>query len=203
MVQRVTGQGLREDRRDRAVAGTKVPDFTNLAYGLVLRSDATVADDGAVVGDPTELALVVLAAKLGVDAEHTTGLPEAGRSPVRLRVQVHVDVPPVSPRRRRADRAAGQGGPDVVLARCSTSGRIVGDERVSLDQTRESIEQANAEMGGQGLRVLAFAARIVEEAELEQMQADPMSLTNGLSLIGLVGIIDPCVPGEGSRRHRP
>ncbi|MGB3013127.1 MAG: HAD-IC family P-type ATPase [Candidatus Nanopelagicales bacterium] len=46
-------------------------------------------------------------------------------------------------------------------------------------------------MGGQGLRVLAFAARIVEEAELEQMQADPMSLTNGLSLIGLVGIIDP------------
>ena len=48
-----------------------MPDFTRLALGLVLDSDATVADDGAVVGDPTEAALVVLAAKLGVDAEET------------------------------------------------------------------------------------------------------------------------------------
>ena len=48
-----------------------MPDFTRLALGLALDSDATVADDGAVVGDPTEAALVVLAAKLGVDAEET------------------------------------------------------------------------------------------------------------------------------------
>ena len=53
------------------MAGAPVPDFTRLALGLVLDSDATVADDGAVVGDPTEAALVVLAAKLGVDAEET------------------------------------------------------------------------------------------------------------------------------------
>ena len=42
-----------------------------LALGLVLDSDATVSDDGSVVGDPTEAALVVLSAKLGVDAEET------------------------------------------------------------------------------------------------------------------------------------
>ena len=48
-----------------------MPDFTRLALGLVLDSDATVGDDGSVVGDPTEAALVVLAAKLGVDAEET------------------------------------------------------------------------------------------------------------------------------------
>ena len=53
------------------MAGTPVPDFTRLAMGLSLDSDATVGDDGAVVGDPTEAALVVLAAKLGVDAEET------------------------------------------------------------------------------------------------------------------------------------
>ena len=33
--------------------------------------DAVVGDDGSVIGDPTEAALVVLAAKLGVDAEET------------------------------------------------------------------------------------------------------------------------------------
>ena len=37
----------------------------------MLDSDATVGDDGSVIGDPTEAALVVLAAKLGVSAEET------------------------------------------------------------------------------------------------------------------------------------
>ena len=48
-----------------------MPDFTLLAYGLCLDSDATVSDTGEVVGDPTEAALVVLAAKIGVDAALT------------------------------------------------------------------------------------------------------------------------------------
>ena len=71
MVQR-RGRGLPQDRRDHAPwPDVPVPDFTRLALGVVLDSDATVADDGSVVGDPTEAALVVLAAKLGVDAEET------------------------------------------------------------------------------------------------------------------------------------
>ena len=39
--------------------------------GLSLDSDAVVQDDGSVIGDPTEAALVVLAAKFGVDADET------------------------------------------------------------------------------------------------------------------------------------
>jgi Ca2+-transporting ATPase len=58
-------------RRDPSAAGVPLPDFTRLAYGWSLDSDATCRDDGAVVGDPTEAALVVLAAKLGVDADET------------------------------------------------------------------------------------------------------------------------------------
>ena len=67
----VEGEGYRKTGAITAVAGQPVPDFTRLGLGLALDSDATVADDGAVVGDPTEAALVVLAAKLGVDAEET------------------------------------------------------------------------------------------------------------------------------------
>ena len=52
------------------VAGQSAPDLTpNSRLGLTLSSDATVSDDGKVVGDPTEAALVVLAAKIGADAE--------------------------------------------------------------------------------------------------------------------------------------
>ena len=67
------GEGYRKSGTILSVAGVPVPDFTRLALGLVLDSDATVADDGSIVGDPTEAALVVLAAKLGVDAEETRG----------------------------------------------------------------------------------------------------------------------------------
>ena len=67
----VEGEGYRKTGAITSVAGVPVPDFTRLALGLALDSDATVGDDGAVIGDPTEAALVVLAAKLGVDAEET------------------------------------------------------------------------------------------------------------------------------------
>jgi len=188
----VTGQGYEKSGEIGAVAGTPVPDFTNLAYGLVLCSDATVADDGAVVGDPTELALVVLAAKLGVDAQHTRkAYPRIAEVPFdsEYKFMATFHRVPINGVERVVQLV--KGGPDVVLSRCSTSGPIVTDDLVPLGRTREGIEQANAEMGGDGLRVLAFAARIVEDAELETMQTDPMSLTNGLSFIGLVGIIDP------------
>ena len=77
---RSTPTALGSASRERATARrarsgrwpeSPMPDFTNLALAMVLDSDATVADDGSVVGDPTEAALVVLAAKLGVDAEET------------------------------------------------------------------------------------------------------------------------------------
>ena len=57
--------------RARSAGGRREPSRTShrSRYGLCLVSDATVSDDGDVVGDPTEAALVVLAAKMGVDAE--------------------------------------------------------------------------------------------------------------------------------------
>ena len=49
-------------------------------------------------------------------------------------------------------------------------------------------------MGEKGLRVLAFAARFVDDDELEAMAADPMSLVRDLAFVGMVGIIDPLRP---------
>jgi len=46
-------------------------------------------------------------------------------------------------------------------------------------------------MGEKGLRVLAFATRFVDDGELQAMSDDPMSLTNDLAFVGMVGIIDP------------
>ena len=46
-------------------------------------------------------------------------------------------------------------------------------------------------MGEKGLRVLAFAARLVGDDEMRSMTDDPMSLTHDLAFVGMVGIIDP------------
>ncbi len=108
----VEGEGYRKTGAITAVAGQPVPDFTRLGLGLALDSDATVGNDGAVVGDPTEAALVVLAAKLGVDAGgDAPRLPASGRGAVRLGLQVHGDVSSRHAGRRRARDRAGQGRP--------------------------------------------------------------------------------------------
>jgi Ca2+-transporting ATPase len=188
----VTGEGYSKTGTITAAAGTPVPDFTRVALGLVLDSDATVADDGAVVGDPTEAALVVLAAKLGVDAEETRrAYPRIAEVPFDSDYKFMATF-----HRYEVDGVERvielvKGGPDVVLARCSRSGRPLRGSLVPIAEARADIEAANARMGEQGLRVLAFAARLLPEGTEAAALEDPMSATHDLDFVGLVGIIDP------------
>ena len=79
---KIEGPGYKKTGAILGVAGGAAPDFTRLALGLTLCTDATVADDGSVIGDPTEAAFVVLAAKMGADAEQTRGsLPRRAEVP--------------------------------------------------------------------------------------------------------------------------
>ena len=188
----VEGEGYRKLGAITSAAGTATPDFTRLALGLCLDSDATVSDDGDVVGDPTEAALVVLAAKLGVDAEETRRrYPRLAEVPFDSDYKfmatfhtVHVDG---------VDRVIQlvKGGPDVVLDRCTEAGGPMSGAQVPISDARPGFDEANATMGEKGLRVLAFAARFLAEDEVPRMTEDPMALTQGLGFVGMVGIIDP------------
>ena len=190
----VEGEGYRKTGAISAVAGKPVPDFTRLALGLVLDSDATVSDDGAVVGDPTEAALVVLAAKLGVDAEETRrAYPRAAEVPFDSDYKFMATFHHVELDGRNLLIQLVKGGPDVVLARCTHSGGPL-QSQVPIDDARRGIDEANARMGEQGLRVLAFAARIMGEDDEAAVKADPMALTNDLTFVAMVGIIDPLRP---------
>ncbi len=187
----VGGEGYAKSGAIRSVAGVPVPDFTRLAYGLVLDSDATVADDGSIVGDPTEAALVVLAAKLGVDAEETRrAYPRLAEVPFDSEYKFMATFHRIELEGTEHVVQLVKGGPDVVIARCTLAGGPMNDQ-VPLDRVRADIDAANERMGEKGLRVLAFAARFVDDAELAAMADDPMSLTHDLSFAGLVGIIDP------------
>jgi len=188
----VEGQGYRKSGAILSVAGVAVPDFTRLALGLCLDSDATVGDDGSVVGDPTEAALVVLAAKLGVDAEETRrAYPRLAEVPFDsdYKFMATFHTFPVDGVAHVIELV--KGAPDVVLARCSRAGGPLSTAQVSIDEARPGIEAANARMGEKGLRVLAFAARLVAEDETQALSDDPMALTHDLAFVGMVGIIDP------------
>jgi Ca2+-transporting ATPase len=190
----VGGHGYEKSGGIRAVAGVPVPPFVNLALGMVLCSDATVSDNGEVVGDPTEAALVVLAAKLGVDAEETRrAYPRLAEVPFDSEYKFMATVHRVPVEGRDQLVLLVKGGLDVVLARATYSGTVMTADLVPLEQARADIDAANERLGAQGLRVLAFAGRFLDEDELAAA-SDPMDLVRDLRFIAMVGIIDPLRP---------
>ena len=188
----VEGEGYRKSGSIRSVAGTPVPDFSRLALGLVLDSDATVSDAGDVVGDPTEAALVVLAAKLGVDADETRrAYPRIAEVPFDSDYKFMATFHRVPVDDTERVIMLVKGGPDVVLARCSVSGGPMSGLQVPMADAEPGITAANDRMAADGLRVLAFAARFVADDELDTMAQRPMELVHDAGFVGLVGMIDP------------
>ncbi|TQC49533.1 cation-translocating P-type ATPase [Rhodococcus sp. WS4] len=189
----VDGEGYSKTGRITHVAGEAVPDFTLLAYGLCLDSDATVSDTGEVVGDPTEAALVVLAAKIGVDAPLTRRTyPRVAEVPFDSAYKFMATFHHLQVDGSTRFVELVKGGPDVVLARCATAYRP-GRQVAPLEEVREELTEANRALSEKGLRVLAFAARRLDGQE-EAVAADPMSFVEDLTFVGMVGIIDPLRP---------
>ena len=191
----VDGEGYRTIGGVRGKAGEPVPDFSRLALGLCLDSDATVAADGTVVGDPTEAALVVLAAKLGVDAEQTRrAYPRVAEIPFDSDYKFMATFHRVTVDGSEHLIELVKGGPDVVLARCSRAGGPLAPDQLDIGDAVADIEAANERMGESGLRVLAFAARVLTASDEETLQRDPMALADDLGFVAMVGIIDPLRP---------
>jgi Ca2+-transporting ATPase len=192
---KIEGPGYQKTGAVLGVAGGKLPDFRNLAAGLVLCTDATVADDGSVIGDPTEAAFVVLAAKMGVDAENTREtLPRRAEVPFdsayKFMATFH-DRPDwlSGPIVRQPHFMSVKGAPDVVLERCSQA--LWHGEVVPVATVRDEILAANRKLSERGLRVLAFAARDMDDQEMTAALAEPMAAVTGLVFVALVGIMDP------------
>lgn len=189
----VSGSGYEKTGDVRHTAGLPVPQFTQLGLGLTLCSDATVSDDGSVIGDPTEAALVVLAAKLGVDAELTRArFPRVAELPFDSAYKYMATFHRLPVDGTEVLVGFVKGGPDVVLDRCSTVATMTGVDPIA--EHRDEILEANRTLSEQGLRVLAFAFR--RFADGAPVADDPMAAASELTFVGLVGIIDPLRPSS-------
>ena len=129
-------------------------------------------------GDPTETALVYLAAKHGLDkGQLEAGLPRRAELPFdserKLMTTIHQ-------RPEGGFRVMVKGAPDVLLGRCK------------LDSgAAQRVAARNEAMAGKALRVigvayldLAFLPKEISSRTMEQ----------GLTFVGLIGMIDPPRP---------
>ncbi len=154
-----------------------------------------------IIGDPTEGALVVAAAKAGAHQPVLNeDYPRAQEIPfdsVRKRmVTIHAiedphreDASPfVNGDERQHYVVAVKGAPDIVLNLC-TQYQTMDDGHVALTaEKKKEILAANDEMTGSALRVLGVAYHIVN-ALPEEVNGD--TLEQDLIFVGLLGMIDP------------
>lgn len=195
--------------------GTEVSGLTSLSLlhsqlvqFSVLCNDAVISredDSVTTIGDPTETALVDLGLRFGIDKDAL--LAEMPRV---------AEVPFDSERKRMATihrTASGRylvavkGGVDEVLECCTT---INVDDNAQPSRKTSSIPsfmvrnitgddihrifEKNEEMASKALRVLAIAYKYMDELPSDISAA---SIEDGLTFVGMVGMIDP--PREEAR----
>ncbi len=190
---KVEGSGYSKQGAILRVAGNSEPDFEALGYGLALCGDATVSDDGDVIGDPTEAALVVLAAKMGVDAATSRQeIPRVAEVPFDSAYKFMATFHRTEFRGQDSLVELVKGAPDVVLQRCTTI--MVDDDVVDIAERLDDLLAANRRLAEQGLRVMSFAIRTFDAAQQPEVESDPMACVGDLTFVALVGIIDPLRP---------
>jgi Ca2+-transporting ATPase len=190
----VSGEGYSTQGSLAGVAGAEPVDLTPLAFVCALASDATVGENGEVVGDPTELAVVVLAHKVGVDVAATRrAYPRLATVPFDSDYKFMATFHQLPFRGEDVILGLVKGAPDVVLER--SGGWMRPDAtRGPIDEQIDAIRRANDDLASRGLRVLAMAVRVLRLEDRASVEADPMAQVEDLVFVGLVGIIDPLRP---------
>lgn len=153
-------------------------DIELLLKDAVLCSDSNIQKEGgyySITGDPTEAALVVAAAKAGID-------------PGNLRQDyARKDVIPFDSQLQYMATLNGEterriiikGAPEVIMKRCAVH---IGGSPLEIQQVLAQIEL----MGSKGMRVLAVAQKDFNKTKLSDIDVQ-----DGFQFIGLLGMIDP------------
>jgi len=206
---RISGEGYIPEgeflTQDRSITPDQSPDLAMVLLDGLLCNDAVLQQEAGqwvILGDPTEGALVVLACKGNLD-RHTLPhvLPRVAEFPFsseRKRMSVVLDlVAGFTPTlalpmdvHKSPYLMLSKGSPEMLLERCS--GYLQGGQIHNLTPGgRQQALDGNAQMAGQGLRVLGFAYRTLDAVP---DQDNPDGAEQNLVWLGLVGMIDALRP---------
>ena len=162
------------------------PLHRKLLYNAILNNDASF-QKGKEIGDPTESCLLTMAQK--------AGLTKAGVSEDDIREMMPrlEEIAFDSERKLMSTKyrlhgvstILTKGAVDVLLDRSVKLAESGGSREIN-DKIKEEILRQNQEFSENGLRVLAFAYKEVDEGEELTLDEE-----NGFTFIGLVAMIDP------------
>ncbi|MCJ7566954.1 MAG: cation-translocating P-type ATPase [Anaerolineales bacterium] len=212
----ITGKGFDQTGEFKVDGGMvdlrDYPASTTVLWVATLANDAQIeagpTKDGEkesrVIGDPTEAALLVAAAKAGAFRDKLEeAYPRIDEIPFdssrKRMTTVHKIVDPApddaSPfydsELREWEIAAIKGAPDVVVDLCTQFQKMDDTTAPLTDEIREGIYEANARMARSALRVIAVAFRVDPDVPDD---ATPEKVERDLIFVGLMGMIDPPRP---------
>ena len=174
-------------RDGAAIDPAAYPELGAIARSALLCNDASLRQSGAewiVDGDPMEGALIAFATKAGADPEALRReSPRLKEIPFDARHRFMATLNPVGP----DSLITVKGAPERVLELCATQAAATGDEQLDASRWRAAIDR----LAARGQRVIAFASKPARGAEI--LEWDDVE-EGDLTLIGLVGLIDPPRP---------
>lgn len=178
--------------------GTPHPGLTALLQAGVLCNGAELRLEALawqVLGDPTEGALLVVAAK--------TGLSKADldrENPVLGEVPFDSERKKMTMVRRAASGPVAyvKGAPDVLLRDCTAWMSRDGQITALTEEIRQRILSTNQQFASQALRVLGVAMRPLD---ILPDAYTATSLEHDLTFLGLVGMKDPIRPEAKAAVH--
>lgn len=206
----VTGQGYNpsgEYFKDGKKAQVGEGPLKTLLLCGVLCNDALLEEDGKederiwkIIGDPTEGALVVAAAKAGIDREILTKEYERVYeipfdSDRKLMTTInkgglsHLHFQKIERETPQGLWAVTKGAPDIVLDRCSSVMTAEGVKDLTPN-LKEQLMKCNGTMAQDALRVLGVAVRRMPEAN----RIDLKTVEAKMTFVGFWGMIDPPRP---------
>jgi magnesium-transporting ATPase (P-type) len=152
-----------------------------LLEDAVLCSDAGFKPEGdsfSITGDPTEVALIVAAAKAKLNADQVRfDHPRKDVIPFDSESKFMATL-----NQNAEQRIIIKGAPEVILKKCSTH---FGGEILETEPVFAQIER----LGAKGMRVLAVAQKIRENTENTELHSEETE--KDFQFVGLLGMIDP------------
>ncbi len=184
----VSGAGYAPEGQFTTPDGTPAqmtPALREMLMAGVLASDTrlirTPGEGWDIKGDPTEGALIVAAAKAGLQKEALDAAhPRMGEIPFSSETKRMTTLHQTE----NGLTAYAKGAPEVILASCDFAATAEGSQPLDAAGREKILQQAQS-MASQALRVLGIATK---------PQAELATAEKGMTFLGLVGMIDPPRP---------
>ncbi len=159
-----------------------------LFLSMVLCNDAALSEeDGSIVGEPTESALVRFAMDAGKNKNDIEKrLPRVAEAPFDSMRKMMSTIHKTESRFVQYTK----GAPDELLKKCTHMLTPHGEVTLN-DELRQQVLNKNKEMAGKALRVLGSAMRYWDSLPQD---TSPENLEKDMIFIGLAGMIDPVRP---------